>query len=76
MVFDMACMKCEERIIETNTAVIKCFLCDKMLHHRCIHDAGILATRWSSKSKPPAIVYWKYWDLDSSLSDARLVLLI
>ena len=50
----MACMKCEERIIETNTAVIKCFLCDKMLHHRCIHDAGILTTRWSSKSKPPA----------------------
>ena len=25
-----------------------------MLHHRCIHDAGILTTRWSSKSKPPA----------------------
>ena len=54
MVFDMACMKCEERIIETNTAVIKCFICDKMLHHRCIHVAGILTTRWSSKSKPPA----------------------
>ena len=43
-------MQCKEHI-NISTETISCYLCDAGLHVKCILDAGILSTRWPSKSK-------------------------